>query len=284
MTTGPITASWRRAACCRGNQEHPRGLSPGFGLGPGVALCAAWGGNPSLPALLQELRAAPGAWQRPRGGSPGHTWGLNLLSASCGSSDIFCFIVCAVSKPPARTRGLALPLTPMWGDGKRRCTTALGLTPASLTKVFLGKAEMGRLIPAAEGNARWAAPGAGAGGMRGAAVHWHHHLHQLRGNRLLAGGEAAPRGRAEPWQQRGVSEGLWPPSCPDPGALRARVGWGLGVPRAAPPQRSSPTSRRRLPRAGAGTRVVSFQAGPRAEGPHGPSAARDGSTLDDIIK
>lgn len=158
MTTGPITASWRRAACCRGNQEHPRGVSPGFGLGPGVALCAAWGGNPSLPALLQELREAPGAWQRPRGGSPGHTWGLNLLSASCGSSDIFCFIVCAVSKPPARTRGPALPLTPMGGRWEEAMHHGSGAHTSFSYKGFPGKGRDGPINPGGRGKCSLGCP------------------------------------------------------------------------------------------------------------------------------
>lgn len=55
MTTGPITASWRRAVCCHGNQEHPGGLSPGFQLGQQCGFACCFEGNPSFPALLQKL-------------------------------------------------------------------------------------------------------------------------------------------------------------------------------------------------------------------------------------
>lgn len=70
MTRSPITAAWRRAACCRGNQEHPGGLSPGCRRQGRRGFVCCFVGNASDPALLQELGAAPGAWQRPRAGSP----------------------------------------------------------------------------------------------------------------------------------------------------------------------------------------------------------------------
>lgn len=104
VTTGPSAASWRRAACCHSNQEHPRGLSAGFSWGK-AWFCMLLGGNPSFPALLQKLWAAPGAQQQPRGARWRLTWAYaRFKPAFCFPQEQRSFLLyymhCVQTHPP----------------------------------------------------------------------------------------------------------------------------------------------------------------------------------------
>ena len=151
----------------------------------------------------------------------------------------FCFLqelryfllyrVCCV-KTSCPAHGSQPCLQPRRGcDGKRRCTTALGLAPGFPTTVLVGKAEMGRFVLVGEGKARWAALGPVPVGREEPRCVGTVTSAGSRGNGLLLGGKTAPLGRAGPRSSRGGSAG--------PGGWGQRIGLtgtGTGVPRSLP--------------------------------------------------
>lgn len=166
--------------------------------------------------------------------------------------------LCVKKTCPAHGAQLCLQPKP-GGDGKRRHPTALGLPPAFLTKVLLGKAEMGQFVPAA---------GERLAGLPRSRCRWDERSHGALApppSPALGEQAAAPGGRAEPSSSGGVPEGPWPPPCP--GQRAPQQGLEARGSRSSPSTALHPALRpdRGFPEPALGH--VSFQAGTKAEGP-----------------